>query len=164
MTIVWTDDCAGVDWHELEALYRAAPLGNKNAADLEVVFGNSMFSCFARDNGRLVGAGRVLADGRDCAYLCDVAVLPSHQGTGLGKQIIERLLAKSQGHAKIILCGRRPRAALCEVWFPADEDGDGDFQEPAIGDRQGAIVRELIVGRRSNPTRHAPRRRASSTR
>jgi predicted N-acetyltransferase YhbS len=111
MTIIWSDDWVDVDWHELEALYRAAPLGNKNAADLEVVFGNSMFSCFAHDNGRLVGAGRVLADGRDCAYLCDVAVLPSHQGTGLGKQIIERLLAQSQSHAKIILyavAGREP--------------------------------------------------------
>jgi len=111
MTIVWSDDWVDVDWHELEALYRAAPLGNKNAADLEVVFGNSMFSCFAHDNGRLVGAGRVLADGRDCAYLCDVAVLPSHQSTGLGKQIIERLLAQSQSHAKIILyavAGREP--------------------------------------------------------
>ena len=111
MTIVWSDDRGNVDWHELEALYRAAPLGNKNAADLEVVFGNSMFSCFAHDNGRLVGAGRVLADGRDCAYLCDVAVLPSHQSTGLGKQIIERLLAQSQSHAKIILyavAGREP--------------------------------------------------------
>ena len=111
MTIIWSDDWVDVDWHELEALYRAAPLGNKNAADLEVVFGNSMFSCFAHDNGRLVGAGRVLADGRDCAYLCDVAVLPSHQGTGLGKRIIERLLAQSQSHAKIILyavAGREP--------------------------------------------------------
>jgi N-acetylglutamate synthase-like GNAT family acetyltransferase len=111
MTIDWTDDRAGVDWHELEALYRAAPLGNKNADDLEVVFGNSMFCCFARDNGRLVGAGRVLADGRDCAYLCDVAVLPNYQGTGLGKQIVDRLLAMSQGHTKIILysvAGREP--------------------------------------------------------
>jgi N-acetylglutamate synthase-like GNAT family acetyltransferase len=111
MTIIWSDDWVDVDWHELEALYRAAPLGNKNAADLEVVFGNSMFSCFAHDNGRLVGAGRVLADGRDCAYLCDIAVLPSHQGTGLGKQIIERLLAQSQSHTKIILyavAGREP--------------------------------------------------------
>jgi predicted N-acetyltransferase YhbS len=111
MTVIWSDSRDGVDWQELEALYRAAPLGNKNAADLELVFGNSMFCCFARDNGRLVGAGRVLADGRDCAYLCDVAVLPSHQGTGLGKQLIERLLAKSQGHAKIILyavAGREP--------------------------------------------------------
>ena len=101
MTIIWSDDRAGVDWQELEALYRAAPLGNKNADDLEVVFGNSMFCCFARDNGRLVGAGRVLADGRDCAYLCDVAVLPSHQGLGLGKQIIERLVAQSRSHTKI---------------------------------------------------------------
>jgi N-acetylglutamate synthase-like GNAT family acetyltransferase len=111
MTIDWTDDWAGVDWQELEALYRAAPLGNKNADDLKVVFGNSMFSCFARDEGRLIGAGRVLADGRDCAYLCDVAVLPDYQGTGLGKQIVERLLAMSHGHNKIILysvAGREP--------------------------------------------------------
>jgi len=111
MTIDWTDDWVDVDWQELEALYRAAPLGNKSADDLKVVFGNSMFCCFARDEGRLVGAGRVLADGRDCAYLCDVAVLPSHQGTGLGKQIVERLLAMAQGHAKIILysvAGREP--------------------------------------------------------
>ncbi|MEH2591869.1 GNAT family N-acetyltransferase [Bradyrhizobium sp. AZCC 1721] len=111
MTVIWSDSRDGVDWQELEALYRAAPLGTKKAADLEVVFGNSMFCCFARDGDRLVGAGRVLADGRDCAYLCDVAVLPSHQGTGLGKQLIERLLAQSQGHAKIILyavAGREP--------------------------------------------------------
>ena len=111
MTIIWSDDRSGVDWQELEALYRAAPLGNKNADDLEVVFGNSMFCCFARDNGRLVGAGRVLADGRDCAYLCDVAVLPSHQGLGLGKQIIERLVAQSRSHTKILLysvAGREP--------------------------------------------------------
>jgi hypothetical protein len=77
MTIVWTDSAANVDWQELEALYRAAPLGDKNAADLQVVFGNSMFCCFAYDGNRLVGAGRVLADGRDCAYLCDIAVLLS---------------------------------------------------------------------------------------
>jgi hypothetical protein len=57
MTIVWSDSRAEVDWHELEALYRAAPLGNKNADDLQVVFGNSMFCCFAREEGRLVGAG-----------------------------------------------------------------------------------------------------------
>ena len=39
----------------------------------------------------------------DCSYLCDVAVLPSHQGTGLGKQVVERLLQLSRGHKKIIL-------------------------------------------------------------
>lgn len=111
MPITWSDSLVGIDWEELAAVYQAAPLGNKNAADLEVVFGNSMFRCFAYEGNRLVGAGRVLADGRDCAYLCDVAVLPSHQGLGLGKQIIERLLAQSRSHAKIILysvAGREP--------------------------------------------------------
>ena len=111
MPIRWSDDLAAIDWDELSALYRAAPLGDKSPADLKLVFANSMFRAFAFDGGQMVGAGRVLADGRDCAYLCDVAVLPSHQGTGLGKQIVERLLAMSQGHAKIILysvAGREP--------------------------------------------------------
>ncbi len=106
LPIIWSDSIDGLDWHELEALYRAAPLGNKPAAGLQVAFSNSRFVCLARDGhegGRLVGAGRVLADGIDCAYVCDIAALPSHQGIGLGKQIVDRLLAQSRGHKKIIL-------------------------------------------------------------
>jgi GNAT superfamily N-acetyltransferase len=103
MSIVWSDDIAAMDWNELSALYRAAPLGNKAPADLELVFGNSLFRVFAIDAGRLVGAGRALADGRDCAYLCDVAVHPDYQGKGLGRRIIESLLGRCRSHRKIIL-------------------------------------------------------------
>jgi ribosomal protein S18 acetylase RimI-like enzyme len=103
LTLAWSESTEGLDWHELSALYHAAPLGNKNPADLQTVFSNSRFMCLVRDQGRLVGAGRALADGVDCAYLCDVAVLPSHQGTGLGKAIVKRLVALSSGHKKIIL-------------------------------------------------------------
>ncbi|MEK9285012.1 MULTISPECIES: GNAT family N-acetyltransferase [unclassified Bradyrhizobium] len=103
MSIVWTDDLTAIDWDELSVLYRIAPLGNKAPADLALVFGNSMFRAFVYDSGRLVGAGRVLADGRDCAYLCDIAVHPDCQGQGLGRQIIERLLARCGSHRKIIL-------------------------------------------------------------
>ena len=103
MSIVWADDLAGIDWDELSELYRIAPLGNKKPGDLALVFGNSMFRAFAREGGRLVVAGRVLADGRDCAYLCDIAVHRDCQGRGLGRDIIERLLAHCRGHRKIIL-------------------------------------------------------------
>lgn len=103
MPITWSHSIDGIDWPELEALYRAAPLGNKKAADLETVFKNSRFCCFALEQGRIVGAGRALADGGDCSYLCDVAVLPSHQGTGVGKEIVAKLVALSAGHKKIIL-------------------------------------------------------------
>ena len=101
--ITWSESLDALDWHELSALYKAAPLGDKSVAWLRTAFSHSLFRCFARDEGRLVGAGRALADGVDCAYLCDIAVLPSHQGQGLGKAIIARLLERAQGHRKIIL-------------------------------------------------------------
>lgn len=103
MNFSWSHEIAGTDWHELEALYHAAPLGNKKANELEVVFTNSRFCCFVRDQDRLIAVGRALADGADCSYICDVAVLPSHQGTGLGKAVVEKLVKLSQGHRKIIL-------------------------------------------------------------
>ncbi len=63
----------------------------------------SRYKCFVFDNEKLIGAGRALADGVDCSYLCDVAVHPDYQGTGLGKEIITRLKELSAGHKKIIL-------------------------------------------------------------
>lgn len=99
----WSPDTEDLDWAELEALYRAAPLGNKSAAHLKTVYRNSRYAWFAREAGRLVAAGRALADGADAAYLCDIAVMPSHQGTGLGREVVERLLADTRGHKKILL-------------------------------------------------------------
>ena len=103
MTLEWRRSIDGIDWEELSALYRAAPLGEKKPAHLHKVFANSMFTCFVLEDGRLVGAGRALADGADGSYLCDVAVLPSHQGWGLGKRIVRELVEASRGHRKIIL-------------------------------------------------------------
>jgi predicted N-acetyltransferase YhbS len=99
----WRDGLDGVDFDELSHLYRIAPLGNKPPDALAAVFGNSMFSCFAYAGGTLVGAGRSLADGSDCAYIADVAVHPDHQGRGLGSAVIRRLVALADGHKKIIL-------------------------------------------------------------
>lgn len=103
MPLIWSHTIEQIDWNELSALYLAAPLGNKPPDDLRTVFTNSMFKCFVFDDGKMVGVGRALADGRDCAYICDVALLPSHQGTGLGKAIVAKLVEMSRGHKKIIL-------------------------------------------------------------
>lgn len=103
MAVSWSESISDLDWNELEALYRVAPLGNKSAKDLETVFTNSRFRCFAYANTRLIAAGRALADGADASYICDVAVLPSHQGSGVGREVVQRLVALSSGHKKIIL-------------------------------------------------------------
>ena len=103
MAVSWSESFTDLDWSELEALYRVAPLGNKSAKDLETVFTNSRFKCFAYNNTRLIAAGRAMADGADASYICDVAVLPSHQGSGVGREVVQRLVALSSGHKKIIL-------------------------------------------------------------
>ncbi len=103
MPLEWKHSADTVDWEELSAMYRAAPLGDKKPEALRTVFTNSMFKCFVYHDGHLVGAGRALADGADCSYICDIALLPSHQGTGLGKAIVEHLVERSRGHKKIIL-------------------------------------------------------------
>lgn len=99
----WIMHSDSVDWDELSTLYRIAPLGEKKPGDLRVSFGNSRYVCLAYDGERLAGAGRALADGVDCSYICDVAVHPQYQGQGLGKEIILRLRELSAGHRKIIL-------------------------------------------------------------
>ena len=99
----WKHSLESVRWEELSNLYRVAPLGDKKPRDLETAFSNSMFKCFVFDSGELVGAGRALADGVDCSYLCDIAVLPTHQGLGIGRGIVSRLVDLSKGHKKIIL-------------------------------------------------------------
>jgi GNAT superfamily N-acetyltransferase len=99
----WGHCVDDVDFNELSHLYLIAPLGNKPPEALATVFGNSMFACFAYFDGALVGAGRALADGMDCAYIADVAVHPDHQGRGLGSGIIRRLVELARGHKKIIL-------------------------------------------------------------
>lgn len=103
MPLHWTSATDQLDWNELADLYRLAPLGDKSPQGLKTAFNHSMFKFLVRDGAKLVGAGRALADGVDCSYICDVAVLPSHQGTGLGREIVSRLVEASRGHRKIIL-------------------------------------------------------------
>lgn len=103
MQYQWSDSTDDVDWQELADLYLRAPLSKKEPDRLKLAFANSMYRCFVRDGQRIIGAGRALADGCDCSYVCDVALLPEYQGQGLGKAIIHRLVTLSADHKKIIL-------------------------------------------------------------
>ena len=103
MSILWKEDTQNVNWDELSNLYEIAPLGKKDPNELKVVFSASLYVYFVYDEDRLVGAGRALADGKDCSYICDVAVAPDYQGRGIGKDIMTKLLESSKNHKKILL-------------------------------------------------------------
>ena len=103
MKLEWIYSAQNLDWEELSNLYLIAPLGHKTPFDLQISFSNSMYKCFAYHSGRLIAAGRALADGRDCSCICDVAVHPNYQGQGLGREVVSKLIDLSKNHKKIIL-------------------------------------------------------------
>lgn len=103
MNYEWIFSSENMNWDELSHLYLIAPLGQKSPPDLKLSFSNSMFKCFVYESGKLIAAGRALADGVDCSYICDVAVHTDHQGQGLGKQVVMKLVEFSKDHRKIIL-------------------------------------------------------------
>ena len=43
--------------------------------------------------GQPIGMGRVVGDGAIFFYLQDIAVVPEHQGCGVGARIVDRLIA-----------------------------------------------------------------------
>lgn len=140
MTIRWSDSLDDLDWDELSALYLAAPLGNKSPDWLRTAFGNSRLRCLAYADGRLVGAGRALADGVDCSYICDVAVLPEHQGSGLGREIVSRLVEASRGHRKIILYAVPGKEDFYRrLGFRRMNRAMAIFEDPVQAQRQGYI-------------------------
>jgi ribosomal protein S18 acetylase RimI-like enzyme len=143
MAVTWTDALDTVDWNELSALYRKAPLGNKPPERLKTVFTNSMFRRFAYEDGVLVAAGRALADGADCSYICDVALLPSHQGRGLGHELIAQLVALSRGHAKIILYSVPGREGFyARHGFRRMTTAMAVFQDPEAATERGYLARD----------------------
>jgi len=100
---MWKEEINNINWDELAYLYKIAPLGEKDPKDLKTVFSNSRYVYFIYNEDKLIGAGRALADGVDCAYICDVAIHPEYQAKGLGSKIISKLIEASKGHKKILL-------------------------------------------------------------
>lgn len=53
----------------------------------------SLFTVVAFDDGQPVGMGRIVGDGAVICYIQDLIVIPDYQGSGVGQQIMERLIA-----------------------------------------------------------------------
>ncbi len=99
----WVFEQGAIRWSELAELYRIAPLGTKKPDDLRIAFTNSRYKLFVFDGEKLVGAGRAIADGIDCAYIADVAIHPDYQGKGLGRELMQQMYRLVEGHRKVVL-------------------------------------------------------------
>ena len=60
---------------------------------------NSRYAVVIEHEGEAIGMGRVIGDGGTAFQLTDIAVLPAHQGKGLGKRIVGALVAWLEANA-----------------------------------------------------------------
>jgi len=97
MELTISNECAGVDWREVAAILRSVGMGVYAPEQHQKAFEASHATVFVYDNGRLIGFGRAISDGVYQAALYDCAVATDQQGRGVGRKIVERLLARVEG-------------------------------------------------------------------
>lgn len=59
----------------------------------EKALNNSLYTVMAVENGKTIGMGRIVGDGAVICYIQDFVVRPEHQGTSIGRKMMERLIA-----------------------------------------------------------------------
>ncbi len=77
----------------------------------------------AREDGRIVGIGRLLDDGAFYGTIWDVIVDPPAQRRGIGTAILERLLEEASGRAIVTLVASPMGKPLYERYGFSSDDG-----------------------------------------
>lgn len=88
----------------IATLYRRAPLVRPvySAERIWHMYETSTHVFSAWQNDHLVGIARVLSDGVLQSYLCDLAVEPDVQRSGVGKALLNRILESCRGTELIL--------------------------------------------------------------
>ena len=94
MQVTYRFDCHDATTEDLEKLFAAVNLGGRVGDKIRRAFVNSSLVCFAYDDNRLIGASRAITDGEYHGFIYDVAVLPEYQKRGIGRRMLDELLAR----------------------------------------------------------------------
>lgn len=78
---------------EFVSLREAAGLGSRTEAAARRGLGNELFAITVRKGTQAVAMGRIVGDGATVYQIVDIAVHPDQQGDGLGRRVMEELLA-----------------------------------------------------------------------
>lgn len=139
MTIRLSTQVAGIDWQQLAQVFERAPLGSRVPATLALSFRNSQCCCFVYLDDALIGAGRALSDRVLWTVIYDVALLPEHQGKGLGKAIMQSL-AEQAGAANVMLYAAPGKEAFyAKQGFRPMRTAMAKFAKPEQAQARGMI-------------------------
>ena len=125
MPVSFHTDCDGVDWHALKSTLAGDDFDNgRTPAQLERSFRASACVVFAKRGDAIVGTARALSDGVCNAYVVDLWTHSTLRRHGIGRRMLELLIAPLQGqhvylftddrHDFYTSCGFVPRGAGME--------------------------------------------------
>jgi ribosomal protein S18 acetylase RimI-like enzyme len=102
--IDYRDESAAVDLTKLATLLESAGWEHRtrDTSRLGQMVHGSTYRVSAHEGDALVGFARAISDGAFNAYVSTVAVLPSHQRRGIGRELMRRLLA-GRDHVQFVL-------------------------------------------------------------
>jgi predicted N-acetyltransferase YhbS len=108
--VSWTIDRTpgeSLDLDHVLAVYRESGLGERRPVDnrqrmADMVRHANLVVVARDDDGRLIGIARSVSDFSYVTYLSDIAVVREHQGTGVGRALIDAT-RKEAPTAKIVL-------------------------------------------------------------
>jgi GNAT superfamily N-acetyltransferase len=96
--ITFSSELAGVDWAALKQALVADDFDNlRTPEQYRRSHENSHAVVFGRCEGRFVANGRILSDGVCNAYLVDIWTATPHRRKGVGREVVNRLLATVPG-------------------------------------------------------------------
>ena len=96
--IEFTSDLNGVDWAALKAALADDDFDNgRTPEQYRRSHENSHAVVFGRCGGEFVANGRILSDGVCNAYLVDIWTATAHRRKGIGREVVNRLLATVPG-------------------------------------------------------------------
>lgn len=104
--------------------------------DAQIASAWRIVGAYRVDTGEQVAFARAVSDGVSFAYLADVLVLPEHQGSGLGKRLVARMIDEGPGREFRWTLFTRDAHRLYEQFGFAEPDASA-MVRPARGPQAG---------------------------
>ena len=142
MPIVITDTTENVDWFEAAAIFEKAPLGVREPGKLGQAFEVSAMVRFAWDGNRLAGMVRAVSDRVYQAAVYDMCLLPEYQGRGVGRMLMESLMAECEGLTVVLYAVPAKVGFYRKFGFERLKTGMARFSDP-VKMRAGGYIEDL---------------------
>lgn len=91
MNFIFQDNCENIPWEKVPLLLQKVDMSFSTPDTHRISFESSYAVIFVFDGKELIGFGRIISDGVRQSAVYDIAIEPSYQGKGIGKEIMTRL-------------------------------------------------------------------------